>query len=74
MWKNIFHYKNIYLCSLHVSRCAGLYFRKVVKIKLVAALLGHSADICRSTYIHFAEEQKKTAAGLIDDYEIKWTK
>jgi len=59
----------------HIIRhtCASLYFRKGVRIELVAALLGHSVDVCRSTYIHFVEEQEKAAVELIGDYEIKWT-
>lgn len=53
--------------------CSSLYFKKGVKIELIAALLGHSADVCRSTYIHFIEEQKKAAVELIDDYEVDFT-
>ena len=47
--------------------------KKGVRIELIAALLGHSADVCRSTYIHFIEEQKKAAVELIDDYEVDFT-
>lgn len=56
----------------HVIRhtCASLYFRHGVKVELIAALLGHSVEVCRETYIHFVEEQKKAAVKLIDDYEI----
>ena len=56
----------------HVIRhtCASLYFRKGVKVELIAALLGHSVDVCRSTYIHFVEEQKKAAVKLIEDFDI----
>lgn len=56
----------------HVIRhtCASLYFRNGVRVELIAALLGHSVDVCRSTYIHFVEEQKKAAVELIDDYEV----
>ncbi len=56
----------------HVIRhtCASLYFRKGVRIELIASLLGHSVEVCRSTYIHFVEEQKKTAAELLDDFDI----
>lgn len=56
----------------HIIRhtCASLYFRKGVRIELIAALLGHSVDVCRKTYIHFEEEQKKEAVNLLDDYEI----
>ena len=56
----------------HVIRhtCASLYFRKGVRIELIASLLGHSVEVCRSTYIHFVEEQKKTAAELLYDFDI----
>lgn len=59
----------------HIIRhtCASLYFRKGVRVELIAALLGHSVDVCRGTYIHFVEEQKKEAVELIGDYEINWT-
>lgn len=58
----------------HIIRhtCASLYFRKGVRTELIAALLGHSVDVCRKTYIHFEEEQKKDAVKLIDDYEIDY--
>ncbi len=57
----------------HVIRhtCASLYFRKGVKAELIASLLGHSVDVCRSTYIHFVEEQKRTAVELLDDFNIQ---
>lgn len=56
----------------HIIRhtCASLYFRKGVRIELIASLLGHSVDVCRSTYIHFVEEQKRTAVELLDDFNI----
>ena len=55
----------------HVIRhtCASLYFRAGVRIELIASLLGHSVDVCRKTYIHFVEEQKKEAVKLINDYD-----
>ncbi len=58
----------------HIIRhtCASLYFRKGVRTELIAALLGHSVDVCRKTYIHFEEEQKKEAVKLLDDYEINY--
>lgn len=56
----------------HIIRhtCASLYFRKGVRVELIASLLGHSVDVCRNTYIHFVEEQKKAAVKLIDDFDI----
>lgn len=35
------------------------------------SLLGHSVNVCRSTYIHFVEEQKKAAVKLVDDFDIE---
>ena len=57
----------------HVIRhtCASLYFRKGVRVELIASLLGHSVDVCRNTYIHFVEEQKKAAVKLIDDFDME---
>lgn len=56
----------------HVIRhtCASLYFRKGVRVELIAAQLGHSVDVCRSTYIHFVEEQKRAAVELLDDFNV----
>lgn len=55
----------------HIIRhtCASLYFKAGVRIELIAALLGHSVEVCRKTYIHFVEEQKREAAKLINDYD-----
>jgi len=51
----------------HVLRhtCASLYFRKGVPVEIIASILGHSVDVCRETYIHLIEEQKKMAASKI---------
>lgn len=56
----------------HVIRhtCASLFFKSHVKIELIASLLGHSAEVCRKTYIHFVEEQEREAVKLIDDFNI----
>ena len=55
----------------HVIRhtCASLYFRAGVRIELIAALLGHSVDVCQKTYLHFVDEQKREAVRLITDYD-----
>lgn len=45
--------------------CASLYFRKNIQIEIIAKILGHSVEVCRKTYIHFAEEQMKNAASQI---------
>ena len=59
-------------CGTHIIRhtCASLYFRKGVRVELIASLLGHSVDVCRNTYIHFIEEQKRAAVELLDDFNI----
>ena len=49
--------------------CASLYFRKGVQIELIAALLGHSVEVCRETYVHFIDEQKREAASLIVEFD-----
>ena len=62
---------NVTESGTHIIRhtCASLYFRSGVRIELIASLLGHSVDVCRKTYIHFVEEQKKEAVKLINDYD-----
>ena len=56
----------------HILRhtCASLYFRKNVPIEIIAKILGHSVEVCQKTYIHFVEEQLKSAASKIDVIEI----
>lgn len=56
----------------HVLRhtCASLYFRAGVPVTTIAQILGHSADVCQKTYIHFVEEQLQNAAAKIDVIEI----
>lgn len=55
-------------CLRHT--CASLYFRAGVPIETIARILGHSAEVCRNTYLHFAEEQLKEAASKITVFEI----
>jgi integrase len=54
--------------STHVLRhtCASLYFRKGISIEIIAKILGHSVEVCRTTYLHFVEEQLKEAASKIE--------
>lgn len=54
--------------SSHALRhtCASLYFRKGISVEIIAKILGHSVEVCRTTYIHFIEEQLKEAASKID--------
>lgn len=55
-------------CLRHT--CASLYFRAGVPIETIAHILGHSAEVCRNTYLHFAEEQLKEAVSKITIFEI----
>lgn len=45
--------------STHVLRhtCASLYFKKKIPVEIIARILGHSIDVCQSTYIHFSEQE-----------------
>lgn len=65
---------NVQSHGTHIIRhtCASLYFKAGVRIELIAALLGHSVEVCRSTYVHFVEDQKKQAAALINDFDIEF--
>lgn len=56
-------------CGTHVIRhtCASFYFKKGISVEVIAAILGHSVEICRQTYIHFTEEQKQDAVRFIND-------
>lgn len=58
--------------GLHVLRhtCASLYFRKGVRIELIADLLGNSVEVCRTRYVTLLEEQKKKAVALISDFDV----
>lgn len=54
--------------STHVLRhtCASLYFRKEIPIEIIAKHLGHSVEVCRTTYIHFVNEQMAESASKIN--------
>ena len=47
--------------GVHVLRhtCASALFRNGARVQNIADMLGHSVDVCQSTYIHFMEEQRK---------------
>jgi integrase len=62
---------NVKYKGTHIMRhtCASMYFRKGVSVELIAAMLGHSVEVCRNTYIHFIEEQKREVAKLITDFD-----
>lgn len=46
--------------STHVLRhtCASLYFKNNVPVEIIAKILGHSVEVCQSTYIHFKSDYK----------------
>lgn len=56
----------------HVLRhtCASLYFRKHVPIEIICQILGNTREVCEKTYLHFVEEQLKTAASNIEVIDI----
>ena len=60
--------------ATHVLRhtCASLYFRqKNISVEIIASILGNSADVCRTTYIHFIEDQQKQATHSITRIDIE---
>ena len=50
--------------STHTLRhtCASLLFKAGIPIEIICEILGNSVEVCRNTYVHFAEEQKKQVA------------
>ena len=50
--------------NTHLLRhtCASLYFKAGVPIEMICAILGNTREVCEKTYVHFVEEQLKTAA------------
>lgn len=59
--------------ATHVLRhtCASLYFRQGVQVEIIASILGNSADVCRTTYVHFIEEQQRQASNSITRIDIE---
>lgn len=57
----------------HIIRhtCASMLFRAGISVEVIAAMLGHSVDVCRNTYLHFVEEQKIEAVKKISDASKK---
>lgn len=45
--------------------CASLYFRAGVPVETICQILGNTRDVCEKTYIHFIEEQLRTAANQL---------
>lgn len=58
--------------GLHVLRhtAASMMFRKGIPIEIIAALLGHSVQVCRETYLHFVQEQKAEAVSRLDAFDF----
>lgn len=58
--------------GLHVLRHtnASLLFEKKIPIEIIASLLGHSVDVCRKVYIHFAQKQKAEAINKLDGFNF----
>lgn len=59
-------------CGCHMLRhtCASLMFAKKMQVEIIASILGHSAEVCRKTYIHFCQEQKAEAIHQIAEFDI----
>ena len=59
--------------STHTLRhtCASLMFKAGVPIEMIAEHLGNSVEVCRKTYVHFAEEQMKNVAKMTGEYMNK---
>jgi site-specific recombinase XerD len=58
--------------ATHVLRhtCASLYFRQGNPVEIIASILGNSADVCRTTYVHFIEDQQRQASHSITRIDI----
>lgn len=47
--------------------CASLYYEKGVPTEIIASILGHSVEVCRTTYIHFENMRKaKESAKIVN--------
>ncbi len=59
--------------GIHVLRhtAASMMFRKEIPIEIIAALLGHSVQVCRETYLHFVQEQKAEAVSRLDGFNFE---
>lgn len=59
-------------CGCHMLRhtCASLLFEKNISVELIAAILGHSAAVCRKTYIHFCQKQTAEAIHKIAEFNF----
>lgn len=53
--------------GLHVLRhtCASMLFEQNQPIELIASILGNGVEVCRNTYVHFAEKQRALAMNSI---------
>ena len=63
---------NVITGSTHVLRhtCASLYFRNGVPIETICKILGNTREVCEATYVHFIDEQLKSAASKITAIEV----
>lgn len=60
--------------SMHTLRhtCASLYFRHTnLKVEEIAANLGHSPEVCRTTYIHLVEERRVNGAAQMSEIRFE---
>ena len=56
--------------STHTLRhtCASLMFKAGVPIEMIAKHLGNSVEVCRKTYVHFAEKDMENVAQMTGEY------
>lgn len=59
--------------STHTLRhtCASLMFKAGVPIEMIAKHLGNSVEVCRKTYVHFAEKDMENVAQMTGEYMNK---
>lgn len=58
------------LMGMHSLRhtCASLLFKQKIQVEIIASILGNSPEVCRTTYIHFIEEQKADSINQIPNF------
>ena len=64
---------NVQGASTHTLRhtCASLMFKAGIPIEMIAKHLGNSVEVCRKTYVHFAEKDMENVAKMTGEYMNK---
>lgn len=57
----------------HIIRhtCASLYYERNVPTEIIASILGHSVEVCRTTYIHFENMRKARESAKIVNQRLQ---